>query len=209
MRPKLSPPAGARVAEPHTQRAVPGERRVDLVGAESGAGSGRSRRAAVHRVQVRVRRPPGPPPGTGEPADASPGEVQQLHRRGERGATSTPTGCNGAATGSSDCTRTAQATIYGTVRLPARARGTATAAGGGRPTGEFFAALGDRWRLTATHWARLAPAMRAALCAGRLRHALAGKPDCQHERHHDRHDRQRHHPDPVRAREQRGQQCRG
>jgi len=53
-----------------------------------------------------------------------PGEVQQLHPHGERGATSTPTGATGAATGCSDCTRTAQATIHGTVRRPARAQGT-------------------------------------------------------------------------------------
>ena len=58
----------------------------------------------------------------------------------------------------------------------ARARGAptaATTAGGGGPVGEFFAALGDDWRLTATQQARLAPAVRAALGAGWILHALA------------------------------------
>ena len=56
MRPKLSPPAGARVAGPRTLRAVPGERRGDLVGAQPRPGPRRSRRPAVQRVQVRARR---------------------------------------------------------------------------------------------------------------------------------------------------------
>jgi len=47
-----------------------------------------------------------------------------------------------------------------------RAPATATTAGGGGPADEFFAALGDGWRLTATHRVRLAPAMRAAPGAG-------------------------------------------
>lgn len=59
---------------------------------------------------------------------------------------------------------------------PARARGAptaATTASGGGLVGEFFAALGDDWRLTAIQRARLAPAVRAALGAGWIPHALA------------------------------------
>jgi hypothetical protein len=51
------PEAGLRTARWRAFQAVPGERRGDLVGAESGPGSGRSWRAAVQRVQVRSRRP--------------------------------------------------------------------------------------------------------------------------------------------------------
>ena len=50
-------------------------------------------------------------------------------------------------------------------------------AGGDRPggerAGEFFAALGDCWRLTAAQRARLGPAVTAALCAGWTPRALA------------------------------------
>ena len=42
----------------------------------------------------------------------------------------------------------------------------ARSAGGGEPVSGFFAALGDRWRLTATQRARLAPAVTVALTAG-------------------------------------------
>jgi hypothetical protein len=47
------------------------------------------------------------------------------------------------------------------------------AAGGGRPVGEFFAALGPDWRLTAAQRARLTPAVSAALHAGWMPQALA------------------------------------
>jgi hypothetical protein len=50
---------------------------------------------------------------------------------------------------------------------------SAGAAGGGERVSEFFAALGDRWRLTAAHRARLAPAITAALTAGWAPRALA------------------------------------
>jgi hypothetical protein len=46
-------------------------------------------------------------------------------------------------------------------------------AGGGAPMSEFFAALGDGWRLTAAQRARLAPAVTAALRAGWTPRALA------------------------------------
>jgi hypothetical protein len=49
----------------------------------------------------------------------------------------------------------------------------ANAVGGGGPIGEFFAALGPDWRLTAAQRARLAPAVTAALSAGWTPHTLA------------------------------------
>ncbi len=45
--------------------------------------------------------------------------------------------------------------------------------GGGEPVSGFFAALGDRWQLTATQRARLAPAVTVALTAGWTPQALA------------------------------------
>ena len=57
---------------------------------------------------------------------------------------------------------------------PAPARpATAGTAGGGGPAGEFFAALGNGWRLTKAQRARLAPAGQAALAAGWVPQALA------------------------------------
>ena len=50
---------------------------------------------------------------------------------------------------------------------------TADTTGGGGSVGEFFAVLGDGWRLTADQRARLAPVVQAALEAGWLPHALA------------------------------------
>lgn len=47
------------------------------------------------------------------------------------------------------------------------------AAGGGGPSGEFFAALGEGWRLTAAQRIRLTPAVTAALGAGWTPRALA------------------------------------
>src|SRR5262249_9043617 len=49
----------------------------------------------------------------------------------------------------------------------------AEAAGGGGGIGEFFTELGHDWRLTAAQRARLAPAVAAALDAGRMPQALA------------------------------------
>jgi hypothetical protein len=57
MRPELSPEAGSRTARWRAFQAVPGERRGDLPGAQPRPGPRRSRRAAVHRLQVRPRRP--------------------------------------------------------------------------------------------------------------------------------------------------------
>jgi hypothetical protein len=57
---------------------------------------------------------------------------------------------------------------------PARgAPQAADVAGGGGPVNEFFAALGPDWRLTVAQWARLAPAVTAALGAGWAPQALA------------------------------------
>lgn len=59
---------------------------------------------------------------------------------------------------------------------PAPAREAPRAAGaadGGGPTGEFFAALGPGWRLTAAQRVRLAPAVTTALDAGWTPQALA------------------------------------
>jgi hypothetical protein len=50
---------------------------------------------------------------------------------------------------------------------------TADTAGGGQAVGEFFAVLGDGWRLTADQRARLVPAVQSALDAGWSPHALA------------------------------------
>lgn len=47
------------------------------------------------------------------------------------------------------------------------------AGGGGGPVGEFFAALGPDWRLTAAQRVKLAPAVTAALNAGWTPQALA------------------------------------
>jgi hypothetical protein len=61
-------------------------------------------------------------------------------------------------------------------REPAAGRETPDAAGtasGGGPAGEFFAALGPDWRLTAAQRARLARAVTAALNAGWTPQALA------------------------------------
>jgi hypothetical protein len=61
----------------------------------------------------------------------------------------------------------------GTAAATARdARPAAVAATGGG-AGEFFAALGDAWRLTKTQRARLTPAVKAALGAGWTPQALA------------------------------------
>jgi hypothetical protein len=62
----------------------------------------------------------------------------------------------------------------GTAAAPARdARPAAKAATGGGGAGEFFAALGDAWRLTDTQRARLTPAVNAALGMGWTPQALA------------------------------------
>lgn len=49
----------------------------------------------------------------------------------------------------------------------------ANTAGGGQAVGEFFAVLGDGWRLTADQRSRRAPAVQATLGAGWLPQALA------------------------------------
>jgi hypothetical protein len=61
-----------------------------------------------------------------------------------------------------------------TAAAPAReARPAAAAANRSGGAGEFFAALGDAWRLTETQRAKLSPAVKAALGAGRTAQALA------------------------------------
>jgi len=120
---------------------------------------------------------PHPAPGTGGPVDNAPGEVQQVHL-------APGTGCNRRADG-------VQRRSYGVQRLhpnrpgnhpgkpPAasaharQAPATATMTGGRQQAGEFFAVLGDGWRLTAAQRARLAPAVQAALEAGWSPQALA------------------------------------
>jgi len=116
-----------------------------------------------------------PAPDNGEPVDNSPGEVQQSHPA--RG-----TGCNQHPDGVQLAQPRGAAVAPEPPREPSieppaaphpRAGHRPTTMAGGGPAGVFFAALGDGWRLTAAQRARLAPAVRAALEAGWLPHALA------------------------------------
>ena len=52
MRPKVRPRAGPRAAGPRAFRAVRGERRGDLLGAEPGPGPGRPRRPAIRACKI-------------------------------------------------------------------------------------------------------------------------------------------------------------
>jgi hypothetical protein len=56
---------------------------------------------------------------------------------------------------------------------PARGAPDAVGEAGGGQVGEFFAALGDAWRLAAGQRARLTPAVETALSAGWTPAALA------------------------------------
>ncbi|HEY3952151.1 MAG TPA: helix-turn-helix domain-containing protein [Streptosporangiaceae bacterium] len=116
-------------------------------------------------------------PGTG-PVDNWPDGVQQPHP--EPG-----TGCNQRSHGvqpaqSRGAAVAPEPSLEPSMEpaAPAHARevppdALAGAAGGGEPVSGFFAALGGRWRLTATQRARLAPAVTAALAAGWTPPALA------------------------------------
>jgi hypothetical protein len=121
--------------------------------------------------------PPHPAPGNGEPVDNLPGEVQQLHP-------APGTGCNRRADGvqltqprgAAVAPEPSKKPSLEPSAAPARTRQapiTAHSAGGGRPVGEFFAVLGDGWRLTAAQRARLALAVQAALDVGWVPQALA------------------------------------
>jgi hypothetical protein len=95
----------------------------------------------------------------------------------DRGATSAAAGCNRRSHGvqpvapepSREPSTEPSAASAHALQVPA----TAGTAGGGPAVGEFFAVLGDGWRLTADQRARLAPAVQAALEAGWLPQALA------------------------------------
>jgi len=121
--------------------------------------------------------PAHPTLGTGQPMDNSADEVQQSHPAPRTGRNQHADGVQpaqprGAAVAPEPPTEPSMEPSA----AHARARGAptaATTASGGGPVGEFLAAPGDDWRLTATQQARLAPAVRAALGAGWIPHALA------------------------------------
>jgi len=121
--------------------------------------------------------PAHPTLGTGQPMDNSADEVQQSHPARRTGRNQHADGVQpaqprGAAVAPEPPTEPSMEPSA----AHARARGAptaATTASGGGPVGEFLAAPGDDWRLTATQQARLAPAVRAALGAGWIPHALA------------------------------------
>jgi helix-turn-helix protein len=112
-----------------------------------------------------------------EAVDNWPNRVQQLHP--EPG-----TGCNQHASGVQPAQPRGAAVAPEPSRKPSLEPSAAPAgarkappAGDDHPpgerVGEFFAALGDRWRLTAAQRARLGPAITAALCTGWTPRALA------------------------------------
>ncbi len=113
---------------------------------------------------------------TGEPVDNVPHEVRQLHP-------APGTGCNQRANEVQLAQLRGAMVAPEPYKEPSRKPPAAPAhapeaphlgvAGGGRAVGEFFAVLGDGWRLTAAQRARLAPAVQAALDAGWLPQALA------------------------------------
>ena len=120
---------------------------------------------------------PHPESGTSEVVDNLPSGVQQLHP--EPG-----TGCNNRASGVQQAHERGAAIAPEPSREPSvepsaasvQARTVSAMAGtasGAQTVGEFFAVLGDGWRLTADQRARLAPAVQAALDAGWLPQALA------------------------------------
>lgn len=99
--------------------------------------------------------------------DNWPGGVQPARRRG---ATCAVTGCIGCTEPSKEpCPEPSAAPARGRQALPA----AGGPAGGGGRAGEFFAALGAAWLLTAAQRSRLTPAVLAALNAGWTPHELA------------------------------------
>ncbi len=122
---------------------------------------------------------------TGEPVDNVPHEVRQLHP-------APGTGCNQRANEVQLAQLRGAMVAPEPYKEPSRKPPAAPAhapeaphlgvAGGGRAVGEFFAVLGDGWRLTAAQRARLAPAVQAALDAGWLPQALAALHGCEHHR---------------------------
>ena len=124
------------------------------------------------------------PVATGsEAVDNWPGGVQPLHP--EPG-----TGCNRRADGVQLAQPRGAAVAPEPYKEPSRepaapareAPPAAGAAGGGGPVGEFFAALGADWRLTAAQRARLAPAVATALNAGWTPQTLAALHRGEHQR---------------------------
>ena len=120
---------------------------------------------------------PHPESGDSEAVDNQHDGVQQVHP--EPG-----TGCNRRVHGVQQAQLRGAAAAPEPSREPSREPSAASAharpvladvgtAGGGQEAGEFFAILGDGWRLTAAQQARLAPAVQAALDAGWLPQALA------------------------------------
>jgi hypothetical protein len=116
-----------------------------------------------------------PHPGSrsSEAVDNRPDGVQRLHPK-------PGTGCNHRSGGVQPAHERGAAVAPEPSREPSMEPSAASAqarqvpaAGGGGPAGEFFAVLGDGWRLTADQRARLAPAVQAALEAGWLPQALA------------------------------------
>ena len=117
------------------------------------------------------------PAATVEAVDTWPDGVQQVHP-------APGTGCNHRADGV-QLTRERGATVAPEpYREPSmepsaasarvhEARPAAGAVNGGGPVSEFFAALGDAWRLTAAQCTRLAPAAQTALSTGWKPAALA------------------------------------
>ena len=119
--------------------------------------------------------PPHPAPEPASLRITPPARRGRCTPRGEWGATSTPTGCNRRSHGVQRWHPNRPGNHPPNRPPPPHARGapaTATTAGGGGPAGEFFAAPGDGWPLTATQRARLAPAVRAARGAGWMPHAV-------------------------------------
>jgi Helix-turn-helix domain len=121
--------------------------------------------------------PPHPESSDDEAVDNRPHGVQQLHL--EPGA-----GCNHDIDGVQPAHERGAAVAPEPSKEPSMEPSAASAharqvtatpgtAGGGQAVGEFFAVLGDGWRLTADQRARLAPAVQAALDAGWLPPALA------------------------------------
>jgi len=111
------------------------------------------------------------------PVDNSPDRVHQVHP-------AAGTGCNERTNGVQPVQPRGAAAAPEPYREPSIEPSAAAASvrealpadgrAGGGPAGEFFAALGGGWRLTAIQRSRLAPAVQAALAAGWTPADLAG-----------------------------------
>jgi hypothetical protein len=118
---------------------------------------------------------PHPAASGSEAVDNWPSGVQQVHPEPGTGCNQPPDGVQpaqsrGAAVAPEPSKESSQEPA-----APAREGPPAAGAGGGRgPVGEFFAALGPDWQLTAAQRARLAPAVATALTAGWTPQRLAG-----------------------------------